>query len=183
MISHRAARMLAVVAVNAFVLAGGGASQTKTTPADDSIVVGDWRGDSICVVRESACHDEDSLYHVARLAEKPGWFSMKLDKIVDGKPVTMGRQECSFDSGKQILLCEFARGVMRFTLQGNKMEGSMTLTDGTLWRKISLKKSTSSSIAPRAASFQPTPVSSFFRAGNKGVARRLEVRHDEEDAE
>jgi hypothetical protein len=121
--------------------AGGGASQSKTKPADDSIVVGDWRGDSICVVRESACHDEDSLYHVARLAEKSGRFSMKLDKIVDGKAVTMGTQECTFDPGKQALLCEFARGVMRFMLQGDKMEGSMTLTDGTLWRKISLKKS------------------------------------------
>jgi hypothetical protein len=143
MISSRAVCMFAVVALNAFVRAGDVASQSKATAADDSIVVGDWHGDSICVVRESACHNEDSLYHVARLAGRPGWFSMKLDKIVDGKPVTMGRQECSFDSGKQILLCEFARGVMRFTLQGNKMEGSMTLTDGTLWRKISLKKSTS----------------------------------------
>jgi hypothetical protein len=93
------------------------------------------------VVRKSACHDEDSLYHVTRLVEKPGWFSMKLDKIVDGKPVTMGTVECSYDSAKQTLSCEFARGAFRFTIQGNKMEGSMTLTDGSLWRKISLKKS------------------------------------------
>ena len=68
---------------------------------------------------------------------------MKLDKIVDGKPVTMGTAECSYDSGKQTLSCEFARGTFRFTIQGNKMEGSMTLTDRTLWRKISLKKSAS----------------------------------------
>ena len=67
MISSRAARILAVVAVNAFVPASSGASQSKTKPAGDSIVVGDWRGDSICVVRERACHDEDSLYHVTRL--------------------------------------------------------------------------------------------------------------------
>jgi hypothetical protein len=30
---------------------------------------------------------------------------------------------------------------MRFTIQGDKMEGTMSLTDGTLWRKITLKKS------------------------------------------
>ena len=66
---------------------------------------------------------------------------MKLDKIVNGKPVTMGTQECSYDSTKKSLLCEFARGVMRFTVLGDRMEGTMSLTDGTLWRKITLKKS------------------------------------------
>ena len=109
--------------------------------ADDSAAVGDWRGDSTCVVRESACHDEDSLYHVTKLAEKPGWFSMKLDKMVDGKPVTMGAVECSYDSAKRTLTCEFARGVFHLAIQDNKMTGTMNLTDGTLWRKLTLKKS------------------------------------------
>jgi hypothetical protein len=139
--SSRAVHILAIMALTILVAARGGARQRKAAPPDDSVVVGDWRGDSICVVRKSACHDEDSLYHVTRLVEKPGWFSMKLDKIVDGKPVTMGTVECSYDSAKQTLSCEFARGAFRFTIQGNKMEGSMTLTDGSLWRKISLKKS------------------------------------------
>jgi hypothetical protein len=103
-------------------------------------LVGDWRGESVCVVRESACHDEDSLYHVTRLAGKPGWFSMKLDKIVDGKPVTMGTTECSYDSAKRALTCEFPRGAFRFSIQANKMTGIMNLTDGTLWRKITLSK-------------------------------------------
>jgi hypothetical protein len=102
--------------------------------------IGDWRGDFICQVRESACHDEDSLYHVTRLAEKPGWFSMKLDKIVDGKPVTMGTVDCSYEAQQHLLECSFPRGVLRFTVEEDKMEGAMTLTDKTLWRKISLKK-------------------------------------------
>jgi hypothetical protein len=141
--SSSAVRVLAFAVLSIFIAGRGGARQRKAAPPDDSVVVGDWRGDSICVVRESACHDEDSLYHVTRLVEKPGWFSMKLDKIVDGKPVTMGTVECSYDSAKQTLSCEFARGAFRFTIQGNKMEGSMTLTDGSLWRKISLKKTAS----------------------------------------
>ena len=66
---------------------------------------------------------------------------MKLDKIVDGKAVTMGTTECSYDSAKRTLACEFTRGVLRFTIQANKMSGTMNLTDGTLWRKINLKKS------------------------------------------
>jgi hypothetical protein len=117
------------------------ARPAQQIPADDSRLVGDWRGQSICVVRESACHDEDSLYQVTKLPQKPGWFSMKLDKVVDGKPVTMGTMECAYDSAKQALTCDFPRGVMRFIVNANKMEGTMTLPDGTLWRKLSLKKS------------------------------------------
>ena len=66
---------------------------------------------------------------------------MKLDKIVDGKPVTMGTVECSYDSAKRVLTCEFPRGVFRFTIQANKMAGTMNTTEGTLWRKITLSKS------------------------------------------
>jgi hypothetical protein len=112
----------------------------QKSPPGEGDLIGDWRGDSICQVRESACHDEDSLYHVAKLPDKPGWFSMKLDKIVEGKPVTMGTTDCSYDSAKAALTCEFSRGVLHFTAQGDKMAGTMTLTDGTLWRKLSLKK-------------------------------------------
>ncbi len=101
---------------------------------------GDWRGNSVCQVRESACRDEESLYHVARLPGKPGWFSMKADKIVDGKPVTMGTVECSYDAQQHTLECALPRGVLRFTVEGSKMEGTMTLPDKTLWRKISLRK-------------------------------------------
>lgn len=132
---------LAIAVLNSFAAAQGDARPVPQVPADDSSLVGDWRGESVCVVRDSACRDEDSLYHVTRLAGKPGWFSMKLDKIVDGKPVTMGTTECRDDSAKRTLTCEFPRGVFRFTIQANKMAGTMNLTDGTLWRKISLSKS------------------------------------------
>ena len=137
----RMVSIAAVVALTILVSLRGEAVQSQPASSDASSVVGDWRGNSICVVREIACRDEDSLYHVTRLAAKPGWFSMKLDKIVNGKPITMGTQECSYDSAKKSLVCEFARGVMRFAIQGDRMEGTMSLTDGTLWRKITLKKS------------------------------------------
>jgi len=132
---------LAIAALNSLVATQGEARPAQQVPTDDSGLVGDWRGESVCVVRDGACRDEDSLYHLAKLAGKPGWLSMKLDKIVDGKPVTMGTTECSYDSAKRALTCEFPRGVFRFTIQGNKMAGTMNLTDGTLWRKITLSKS------------------------------------------
>ena len=134
--------LVALVAapVNSIAVAQGEARPAQQAPADDSSLVGDWHGESVCVVRDSACRDEDSLYPVTVLAGKPGWFSMKLDKIVDGKPVTMGTTECSYDSAKRALTCEFPRGSFRFTIQANKMTGIMNLTDGTPWRKIALSK-------------------------------------------
>jgi hypothetical protein len=128
-------------ALNSFAAAQVEARPERQVPADESGLLGDWRGESVCVVRDSACRDEDSLYHLAKLAGKPGRFSMKLDKIVDGKPVTMGTTECSYDSAKRALTCEFPRGVFRFTIQANKMAGTMSRTDGTLWRKITLRRS------------------------------------------
>src|SRR6202035_2322888 len=73
--------ILCVAALNTIGLAFGGSRSAHQTAPDDSAVLGDWRGESICVVRESACHDEDSLYHATKSVEKPGWVSMKLDKI------------------------------------------------------------------------------------------------------
>lgn len=135
---------VAAMVSGAVASADGAARRAQPVPPDDSAVLGDWRGESICVDRESACRDEDSLYHVTKLPEKPGWISMKLDKIVNGKPVTMGVMDCSYSAAKQSFACEFPRGVMRFTVSGNNMEGTMTLPDGTLWRKITLRKTLAS---------------------------------------
>ncbi len=107
---------------------------------DEAALVGDWRGESVCQARDSACQDEDSLYHVDKLAGKPHWFSLRADKIVQGKPVTMGTVDCLHDAGKNTLTCEFARGVFQFAVTGNKMQGTMTLPDKTVWRKISLTR-------------------------------------------
>jgi hypothetical protein len=133
--------LLVVIAITPGMLIGQNSAGKKAASVnDEALPIGDWRGDSICQVRPSACHDEDSLYHVTQIANKPGWFSMKLDKIVDGKPDTMGTMECSYEAPKQALECVFPRGVMRFTVTEKTMVGVMTLPDKTLWRKISLKK-------------------------------------------
>ena len=103
------------------------------------MLIGDWRGDSVCVVRASACADEKSLYHIKK-QESPDHFSLQADKIVDGKPITMGTIDCTYQQGKHALTCELPKGVLHFTLQASKLDGTMSMTDGTLWRNISLKK-------------------------------------------
>jgi hypothetical protein len=113
----------------------GGSSKGKVTSP-----VGDWRGSSICQVRPSACHDEEALYHVSRLAAKPGRFSLQADKIVDGKPEMMGVMECSFDSQTSALDCATDRLSLHLVVDGNKMQGAMNHLDGTVVRKIDLRK-------------------------------------------
>ena len=114
-------------------------AQTDQKTSREVSPVGDWRGDSICQVRPSACHDEDSLYHVTKIADKPGHFSLQADKIVDGKPETMGTSECTYDAAKQTLDCPLGRATVKFTVTDKTMDGVM-LNDKTVWRKISLKR-------------------------------------------
>lgn len=121
-------------------LAGIQNGSARNARSDDTLV-GDWRGESICIVRPSGCHDEDSLYHVASLPKKPGWFLLKADKIVDGKPVTVGTSECSYTQKERLLECHLPAGTLQFDVRDDRLEGTMKLRDGTLWRKLRLKKS------------------------------------------
>lgn len=109
-----------------------------TTTADDALA-GDWRGDSICIVRPSACVDEKTLYHVKKL-DQPNHYSMQADKIVNGERVNMGTSDCVFAPEKRMLTCELPTGVIHLALRGTRLEGTMNLADGTLWRNISLAK-------------------------------------------
>jgi len=106
--------------------------------ADHSAVLGDWRGSSICLVKPSACHDEEALYHVRAAAT--GQLSLQADKIVDGKPEEMGTSDCTYEAAKKLLHCAFERGYVDLTLEGDSLNGAMFLTDKTRWRDIKLKK-------------------------------------------
>jgi hypothetical protein len=109
-----------------------------TTPADDALV-GNWRGDSTCLVRPSACVDEKSLYRIKKL-DQPNHYSVQGDKIVNGQPVNMGTFDCVFAPEKQELSCQLPKGAVHLALRGTRLKGAMSLADGTLWRNISLGK-------------------------------------------
>ncbi|HXA86957.1 MAG TPA: hypothetical protein VNZ47_17865 [Candidatus Dormibacteraeota bacterium] len=103
-------------------------------------LIGDWRGDSICVVRDSACRDEKALYHIKKVGSPSDRLTLRADKIVNGEPVNMGTIDCIYAAERKTLTCEFAKGVIHLTLRDTYLDGTMNLTDGTLWRNISLKR-------------------------------------------
>lgn len=132
------ARSLLTLGLALFVMLRTGAQAKSASDAAD--LTGDWHGASTCLVKPSACHDEEALYHIKPSAEKPGVFSVQGDKIVDGKPVTMGTSDCSYDPSRGLLHCDLPRGYVELTLQGGRLEGAMFLPDKTRWREIKLKK-------------------------------------------
>ena len=108
--------------------------------SDGSALVGDWRGDSICQVRPSACNDEKALYRFKKLDDQPNRLSLEADKIVNGEAVQMGAPvECSFAPEKHALTCSTPKFTVQLTLNGKNLNGTMNLPDGTLWRKITLQ--------------------------------------------
>jgi len=108
--------------------------------AEREILAGDWRGDSICTVRPSACHDEKALYHVKAVSGGPNRYRLDADKIVDGKPEFMGSMDCSYATEKRVLTCSTPRLTLHLTLEGKTLNGTMNLQDGTLWRNITLRR-------------------------------------------
>ena len=104
--------------------------------------VGTWRGPSICQVKASACRDEDSVYRAAAVAKSETRITLEANKVVDGQEVNMGTSECSYSASTHVLNCPLANGnTMRLTLEGDTLNGAMTRADGTLWRKIALRRS------------------------------------------
>jgi hypothetical protein len=115
-------------------------SQERDSASTKDSPVGDWRGMSICQVKPSSCHDEDSLYHF-KPGSKSGTFELQADKIVNGKPLTMGTSPCNYDAAGQ-LVCPVTQGgpVLFFVVKGDEMQGTMKMPDGTIWRRLTLKR-------------------------------------------
>src|SRR5882757_133982 len=98
---------------------------------------GVWKGDSVCQIKDSPCHDEASVYHVSKGAE-PNSFQMKMNKIVQGREETMGTVNCKADSNTGSYVCRL-NDLSTWTWRLNKvaLDGELQYR-GQLYRKIHL---------------------------------------------
>ena len=103
-----------------------------------SKIAGVWRGHSECAVKNSPCHDEVNVYRFSKIAGDANKFSVTASKIVDGKEVVMGSSEWRYNEKDQIVECE--KPPIQLAIHGDKMEGALKLEDGTVYRRIYLKK-------------------------------------------
>jgi hypothetical protein len=133
--------VLSVVAVTTItILAIGTRNSAESIPLQDTAsLYGNWTGESICQVKESACHDEKALYIIAK-SDTPDKVSITADKIVDGKPVVMGTMDFSYDPKTGVLFAEYKYGVWKLTVKGNKIEGTLTTPDKVVFRRVTLTK-------------------------------------------
>ena len=114
---------------------------TKAQPAGDvSILIGDWAGDSVCMVSGSGCHNEKVVWHLARVPDKPGWVAVRGDRLDSGKAVAMGTLEFRWDPESHTILCEGAPGIWRLTLDGTRLEGTLAKPDKSLFRRVFLRR-------------------------------------------
>jgi hypothetical protein len=107
---------------------------------DESSIAGIWRGDSICVQKNTACRDEVAVYRVSTILGKHGYVYVSGGKVVDGKEVVMGSGEWRFDASTRTLSTELPLGNIVLAVNGDKMQGTFTLHDKTVLRRITLKK-------------------------------------------
>lgn len=119
----------------------GEAKQLSSSGASSSQLFGAWRGQSVCVIKPSACHDEDSVYRISSSPQSDDRVVLSGNKIVDGKEVNMGTGYCTWHRNASTLDCPLPAGnALHLEVNGNSITGKMMLQDGTPWRKLSLKR-------------------------------------------
>ncbi len=79
------------------------------------------------------------IYRIQKLPAR-GHVTISADKIVNGRAINMGSLEFHYDQQLKIWMCQYSQGVWRLTVQGAKVDGTLTEPDGTLFRQITLRK-------------------------------------------
>ena len=109
--------------------------------AADTPVAGIWRGESLCTSSaSSSCHNETVVYYIEDVPNQPDLVTIRADKIVDGKPVTMGTGQWTRDRSHHTLEWRTSRQVWLLVIDGSRIEGTLTMADQTVVRKMTLKK-------------------------------------------
>jgi len=132
-------RLAAASFIALFSLALAPACSAENVGAQSEIV-GTWRGNSECAVKNGPCRNETNIYRFSVIAARPGWFSGDGSKLVDDKEISMGPLDFRYDPTTHILQSNTPHGVFRLVVDGDKMEGALLLSDATVYRRIHLKR-------------------------------------------
>src|SRR6516225_11070244 len=101
-------RLCSVRFVVAVALGSVGMFSASLVSAEASHVAGVWRGASVCVTDAPACHNEDVVYYIKDVPDRPDLVLIQADKIVDGKAITMGTGQWHYDRAQHTLEWRYA---------------------------------------------------------------------------
>jgi hypothetical protein len=106
-------------------------------PQIDTLLVGTWKGTSICQVKNSPCHDETVVYHISK-NRGVDTFYVDASKIVNGVEDQMGILPFVYNK-KTNQFTSTAYGIWTFDIKSAKLEGTLFVR-GALFRKIMVYK-------------------------------------------
>jgi hypothetical protein len=125
-----------------YFLVGGlafnsGQAQTSSVKTD-TLLIGTWKGTSVCQVKNSPCHDETVVY---RISKKAGvdTFYVNASKIVNGVEEEMGIIPFINNTKTNQLISTAYNGIWTFNIEIAKIDGTL-FSRGTLYRKIKVYK-------------------------------------------
>jgi len=104
-------------------------------------IAGVWQGTSLCQVKDSPCHDETVVCHIAGTSNK-NIFNVSMNKIVNGKEEEMGILEFTYEKDSKTLTCtreDRYKSVWKLKVNGNEIKGTLT-ADGVLFRIVDMVK-------------------------------------------
>ncbi len=113
------------------VAAGVWAASAGTAVAQQGAILGNWRGTSTCVkdAANSACNDEQVIYHFTAMSGKPDSVALAAEKIVAGKPEPMFDLTLGRDAGEKAWSTEWSNAryhiLWSFQASGDTLTGTL----------------------------------------------------------
>jgi len=114
-----------------------GRAQSGLTKVD-SLLIGTWKGLSLCQLKNSPCHDETVVYYISKTVGTDSFY-IRANKIVNGVEEEMGILPFVYDKKKNQLISTAYKGIWTLNLEGDKLEGTLVVR-GDLYRKIKVNK-------------------------------------------
>ena len=101
---------------------------------------GNWKGTSLCQIKNSSCRDEFVVYHISKNSGNNS-YRVSASKIIEEKESDMGTIDFSFDpKQKTLYLIDSVQQVRwEFKVTGKEMHGTLT-SRGKLYRIVHLKR-------------------------------------------
>ena len=141
------ARSLSLAAFAVAAVACAAAAAQMPATSEKATFAGAWKGESVCQIKESPCHNELAAYYIEKGTERDA-YRMRLYKVVNGVEELMGTLDCRSDTGGDVLTCQNEATVWTWRLAGDSISGT-AIFHGALYRKISLTRAKQVSTPPR----------------------------------
>ena len=113
-----------------------GQAQTGLVNAD-TLLLGTWKGSSICQIKNSACHDESVVYRISKNKGVDSFY-INAGKLINGAEQEMGILPFTYNKRTNQLVST-AYGIWTLKIEPGKMEGTL-FVHGDLYRKINVFK-------------------------------------------